>query len=331
MGYGIDEKLSEDYILKYLSQEEIFEHFLNVEVQTEETFCSPLRHDQHPTCNFNWFNGRLWFRDWAEARPKDCFNIVKELYNCDFFEALQIIKREMLTEQKGREPRKKTKAELKTHKKSKSEIKVKFSRWHPVVKDYLKSYNISSEQCKRFNIFPIKKVWLNGRLNWTYSDKDPALGYYFGKAENGDQRWKIYFFKRTEYRFLCNTNRINGWIQIPKEGKDLIITKSLKDVVCLDTLGYPAIAMQNETTEPYDYIVEELKGRFETVWSFYDFDYPGIRLANTLKRKYQLPYLFLTNGKYNTHDYESKDISDYIKRTDVETAKKFLHQCIPPF
>lgn len=333
-GYGIDEDISEDYILKYLSQREIFEHFLNIEVQTEEKFCSPLRYDNHPTCNFNWYNGKLWFRDWSESKPKDCFTIVKELYNCNFFEALLIIKREMiLDEGGGKEPRKKTEQELETVKtpKKKSKIQVQFGKWHPTLVEYLQQYGITGEQCKKFNIFAPKKVWLNGKLNWTYSQKDPALAYFFGKADNGDQRWKIYFFKRDEYRFLCNTNRINGWIQIPKTGKDLIITKSLKDVVCLDTLGYPAVAMQNETTEPYDYIVEELQGRFETVWSFYDFDRAGVRLANILKRKYELPYIFLTNGKYNTTDYGSKDISDYIKGNSIEEAEEFLHQCIPPF
>jgi hypothetical protein len=168
-------------------------------------------------------------------------------------------------------------------------------------------------------------------VNWTYSPNDPAVGYFFGKADNGDQRWKIYFFERDEYRFLCNTNRINGWIQIPESGENLIITKSLKDVMTLYRLGYDAIAMQNETTEPYDYIIEEMQQRFDIVWSFYDFDKPGIRLANTLKRKYDIPYIFLTNGNYNTTDYGSKDISDYVKDNDLETAKNFLKRCIPPF
>ena len=214
----------------------------------------------------------------------------------------------------------------------KSLIQVQFGRWHPELKDYLKSYGIGKEQCEKFNVFPPQKVWVNKRLIYTFSKNDPALAYYFGKAKNGEERWKIYFFsRRGRNRFLTNTNRINGWVQIPEKGTTLIITKSLKDVMCLDVLGYDAIAMQNETTEPYQRIVEDIQSRFDSVWSFYDFDEPGIRLANTLKKKYNLPYLFLTNGKYNTHDYGSKDISDYIKENGLQKAEELLAQCIPPF
>ena len=329
--YQIEEDLTEQYILTYVSQEEIFEYFLNVDVQLREFFCSPLRRDEHPTCNFNWYDGKLWFRDWAEPKPKDCFQIVKEVRNCGFFEALQIIKRELIIGEQKFEPREKSEKELKSSKNNKSTINIQFSRWQPKVINYLKQYELTQEICKKFNVFPIKKVWLNGRVVWNYSNKDPAIGYFFGKADNGEQRWKIYFFKREEKRFMCNTNRINGWIQLPEEGANLIITKSLKDVMCLYKLGYHSIAMQNETTEPYDYIIKELKERFDLLWSFYDFDPPGVRLANKLNHKYNIPYIFLTNGEYNTTDYGSKDISDYIKNNNLKKAEEFLQQCIPPF
>jgi hypothetical protein len=323
--YGIEEDLSEEYILKYLSQEEIFAHFLNIDVKINDLFCSPLRQDDHPTCNFNWFNGKLWFRDWSEASPKDCFQIVKDLYNCNFHEALQIIKREMLVDSSSKVVRKKTEKELKpvNVKKSKSIIQTQITKWQAEVITYLKQYGITSAICQEFNVFPINRVWLNKQLIWTYTPKDPAIGYFLGKTETGEERWKIYFFRRSTYRFLCNTNRIYGWVQIPKQGKDLIITKSLKDVMALKRLGYDSIAMQNETTEPYDYIIEELQSRFTQLWSFYDYDRPGRELAGMLEQKYNIPSIFLKDT--------SKDISDYIKDTDLETAQQFLDSIIPPF
>lgn len=329
--YELEEKLTKDYILKYVSQEEIYSHFLHIEVQTHSYFRSPLRVDKNPSCNFSWFRGTLQYRDWTESKPKDCFNIVQELYGCSFFEALQIIKRELIV---GKERTPRPRIELKREQsksKPKARVQVKVSRWQKEVVDYLNSYSITLEQCKHFNVFPIDKVWLNGRLFWTYSRKDPALGYYFGKAENGEQRWKIYFFNRTKndgMRFLCNTNRINGWKQLPKTGKNLIITKSAKDVICLDRLGYPSIAMQNEATIPYDYIIEELKSRFTYIYSLYDFDRTGVINANKLKRLYNIPYLFLTNGRFGTKDYGQKDISDYIKANNIHQAKQLLSQYV---
>lgn len=332
--YKIEEELTEEYILKYLSQEDIFSHFLNVKVELNTYFCSPLRTDNNPTCNFNWFNGKLWFRDWSKPSPKDCFQIVIDLYNCSFFEALQIIKRELIVDIPNLQIRKKSKDEITPIRlvKEKSVINVRIAKhWQPTVALYLKQYGITSEICRIFNIFPIDTVWLNKHMNWTYSNNDPAIGYYFGNAKNGDQRWKIYFFKRKNFRFLCNTNRINGLIQLPETGKDLIITKSLKDVAALYRLGYHAVSMQNETTEPYGYIIDKFKERFEVLWSFYDFDPTGVHLANLLKRKHDMHYLFLTNGRFNTHNYGSKDISDYIKNNSIEQAKELLAKTIPPF
>jgi hypothetical protein len=330
--YNIEPDLTAEYILKYVSQHSIFEHFLHINVEVGEMFCSPLRRDKSPTCNLAWSGGKLWFRDWAEPKPKDCFNIVQEVRNVSFMEALKLIKRELIDNIENLKPRIKHKEELQPRKSHKSKIQVKFGTWKPELIDYLKSHGISSEQCKKFNVFPPSHVWLNGKLIYTYKKSDPALAYYFGKAKNGDERWKIYFFtRRGKYRFLTNTNRINGWIQIPETGDNLIITKSLKDVMCLDVLGYSAIAMQNETTEPYSSIIKKLKARFGIIWSFYDFDEPGIRLANILKHKHSIPYLFLTNGKYNTRDYGAKDISDYIKTNSIQEAKELLLQYIPPF
>ena len=331
--YGVQEELTEKNILKYVSQKEIYEHFLQIEVQLKEFFCSPLRRDEYPTCNFSWYQGKLMYRDWAEPKPITCFQAVQKIRNCTYIEALQLIRKELINDDPDievREPEEREEIKQKG-KTEKSNIRVEFHKWQPEVVNYLKQYGITREICKKFNVFPIKRVWVNKNLTWTYNSSDPALGYFFGKTEDGEQRWKIYFFKRNNFRFLCNTNRINGWVQIPDSGKNLIITKSLKDVMSLYRLGYHSIAMQNETTEPYDYIIHELQDRFDQLWSFYDFDKPGVRLANTLNRKYNIPYLFLTNGNYQTYDYGSKDISDYIADNNLQQAKSFLQKCIPPF
>lgn len=316
--------LTKEYILTYLTQEEIFEYFLGIPVVIGEYFRSPLRKDENPTCNFAYHRGTLFYRDWATTKPMDCFEVVKYLYNCNFYDALGIIEREMIKGSK--EPLKPIKRDHKpVHHERKSTINVKFSNWQKPVIEYLKSYSITLEQCNKFNIRPIDRVWVNGNLGWVYSDHDPAVGYYFGIDEKGIEKWKIYFFKRKRaYRFITNTNRINGWIQIPKTGDHLIITKSLKDVVCLDTFGIPAIAMQSETTIPYDYIIEDLQNRFFNIYSFYDYDRTGVSNANKLRKLYGIKPIFLTNGRFNTIDYKAKDFSDYLRDNGLYKTQKLI-------
>lgn len=269
----------------------------------------------------------LYFRDWAEAKPITCFQLVMGHYNCGFVEALNHIYKDMVIKRdRGKslflnKPKPLNKTNIKH---PKSSLQVSISKWTKNQAGYLKQYYIGEEQIKKFQIFPIDALWINGKINWTYSNSDPAIGYYFGRDEEGNQKWKIYFYRRKKYRFLGNTNRINGWIQIPEKGELLVITKSMKDVACLDIFNVPAIAMQNETTIPYDYIIEELNERYISLISFYDFDRTGIINANKLKSLYNIPYLFLTNGRFGTEDMGAKDFSDYLKLKGKPYGKEFV-------
>lgn len=323
--------LDKGFILKRTSEEEIFEHYLNVEVQTEHHFKNPLRDDRNPTCTFAYIGGRLLFRDWAWMKPLDCFALVQKIYNCSFGQALHHIASDMGLE--GKETQKQyelkfeqMKKEKNKKDKEKSVIQVKRGKWRKKEIKYLKSHGISASTCNKFNVYPVKHVWLNGKTNYIYKKSDPAFGYYFGLDDNGNQKWKIYFYERDgQFRFLCNTNRINGWVQIPDEGENLVITKSMKDVMALYEFDVTSIAMQNETTIPYDYIMEELWSRYTNIYSLYDFDLAGVRTANILRNKYGVKPLFLTDGRFGTEDYGAKDFSDYVKYKGRKTARMLVN------
>jgi hypothetical protein len=318
--YEITPDITVKYILERVSQEDIFSHYLGVPITYKNFFCSPLRSDKNPTCSFKKLDsGVVLFRDWAEQKPLSCFQLVQELYQCNIQYALHHINKDMILEKKRPIYNFVENTKQKDKKSTKSIIQVKFGKFEYEVKDYLKGYGLTTKSCKKFNIFPIKNVFLNGKLFWSYSKYDPALGYYFGD-NNGEQRWKIYFFKRkSKYRFLCNTNRINGWVQLPQSGDTLVITKSLKDVACLDLFGIPAISMQNETTLPYDYIIEEMKSRFTNIYSLYDYDTTGISLATQLEELYNIKPLFFKNIN------NVKDFSDYLKHNGHIKTQKLIN------
>ena len=64
---------------------------------------------------------------------------------------------------------------------------------------------------------------------------------------------------------------------LPKEGGDyLVITKSLKDVMCLYEFGIPAIAPCSENLFLTENQYEKIKRKFKRIYVLYDNDKPGM-------------------------------------------------------
>jgi len=103
---------------------------------------------------------------------------------------------------------------------------------------------------------------------------------------SAEGEYKIYFPKRENYRFICNTTAVQGLRQLPPSADFLILTKSLKDVMVLRSVGIFSVAWQGESVLPDAETIDELKSRFPLIYSLYDFDPAGIKTANKIKRIY---------------------------------------------
>lgn len=328
--YKPDPEIDKEYVLSRISQEEIFEHYLGVEVQTSEHIRSPLRRDKHPTCNFDYHRGKLYFMDWAMFdSPKDCFNIVMYIYDLDFWDALEKIAADfnLVNKDVDRELRYEYEASESDPKDESSPtlIEVKKQDFTKTDIDYLNRYEITESTCEKYKVYSLRQIWLNRDCIYFYSDNDPALGYYFG-TKNGIQQWKIYFYQRDSFRFICNTNRPQGYPQLPGSGEYCVITKSMKDVMCMHEFDIPAVAPQSESQLPNEQLISELQSRFNRLFSLYDFDRTGISTANGLFRKYEIPRLFLTNGRFGSVDYVAKDFSDFVAKYGREQMNKLIQE-----
>lgn len=299
--------LDSEFILKRVSQEEIFERFLNIDVQTHSLFSSPLRVDHKPTCNFFYSrSGDLLYKDFSGHFTGNCFQIVKFIYNCDYNQALQIIAKEFKLIE-GDNIIERIPKVFNKQIKEKADIKVQWASFEKDDLNYFKQFGITLKTLNFFEVGKCKFFWINNTLIYSTKKENPAYGYYFGKNE-----LKIYLPFNTP-RFYCNTNIIQGLKQLPKQGNRLIITKSLKDVMTFYELGIPAIAPQGESQIIPESLANELKKRFKIIYVLYDFDLTGIRSANKMKKLYGFKILFLTNGRFKTYNFKAKDISDYVK------------------
>jgi len=310
--------IDKTFIQKRTSPEEIFQHYLGVEVRPGYKFCNPLRHDENPTCKFYYAGGELHFSDFAVQTGMDAFDLVMWIYKCSFKESLKHIAEDMGlrdTEDGERNEWRVDASSLQTYGSSGQRTSIQVRRADFTKKDaeYLQRHGISRKTAEKFWCYGLDHIWVNGNHIWMRNPQRPAIGYYFGTDEDGVQHWKIYFYEDESDRFLCNTGRIQGWPQLPETGETVVITKSLKDVMALDSFGIRAIAPQGETIKPPTEKIEQLKHRFNTVLSLYDFDYAGISMAGFLKREHGIEPLFFTDGRFGTTDYGAKDFSDYVK------------------
>lgn len=330
MKFSASIPVTKKFILKRVTQEEIFEHYLQVEIQTHRQFCNPLRKDDNPTCNFSYHGKKLRFRDWSWPRPLDCFDIVMKMYNLSFSEALERIAYDLDLVNSGENSHaveRFKEIQQVQGQKTRTRIKVRLSSFTEQDKRYLKSHGVYGEQCNKFNVRPIDRIWVRGDLIWGYHEQDPAVGYFFGTDEDDQELWKIYYYARSSgTRFICNTNKVQGWEQLPDEGEVAVITKSLKDVMSLDHFNIPAIAPQGESQYFPEDKAEELKERFDKVLSLYDFDRAGVAAANRLRKRFGISPLFLTDGRFNTEDYGAKDFSDFVKYNGEQQARGIIYR-----
>ena len=182
-------------------------------------------------------------------------------------------------------------------------------------KKYWSQFNIDINTLKKFNVFSIKYYLCNGIVKGIYKDTNPMYAY---KVYNNFKIYRPLGDKYTKWRNNLTEYDIQGYEQLPQKGDTLIITKSMKDVMCLYKMGIPAISPSSESTFIPDKCLEELKTRFKRILILFDRDVAGIKYLRKISKKTGLEPL-LINKKFN-----AKDVSDAIKLNGFETIKNWI-------
>lgn len=312
MDFSFRPNITKELILSRFSEEQIMEYYLGFPVK-KGIFRSPLRDDKKPTCSFFRNNsGRLIFKDFATGQNLDVFAVVQEKFHCGYYEALDIIANDLGIVHNTRLHKNAGKINenpVKIEDKEMSKIQVEVQEFTDLELKWWEKYGITRDILKRFNVYSCKHVFLNDQLFAKSQQHCPIFGYY-GKKYQGMELWRLYFPLRKSYRFITNwpSKKIQGYDQLPKKGKLLVISKAMKDTMCLYSMGITAIAPNSENLFISDNVLEELKSRFETIVVFYDNDRPG--LSNMAKIRKEHPELFYISIP---KQYGSKDISDFYR------------------
>lgn len=312
MDFQFQPKLTKELILSRFSEEQIMEFYLRIPIK-KGLFRSPLRRDKEPTCSFyRSGKGDLIFKDFATGQHLNVFGVVQSLFNCDYFEALKIIANDFgIVRDKSitRNPGKINSNPVQIKDKEMSKIQIEVQDFSELELKWWGKYGIDLNILKKFDVYSCRHLFLNGQLFAKSQQHCPIFGYY-GKKYQGLELWRCYFPKRTSFRFITNwpSKKIQGYDQLPKRGKLLVITKSMKDVMCLYSCGITACAPNSETQFVSDSVLDDLKQRFRHIVVLFDNDETGISFMNKLKKKHSdLIYTWIPRR------YNAKDISDYYK------------------
>ena len=279
--YTFEPKVTKEFLLSKNNEETYMSYYLGIPVK-KGLFKSPLRADNHVTCSFfKGKSGTLYFKDFANGQCLSFEGVVMAKYNCNYGEAVHIIARDFGFIENAPVKKQTIKIQPKFTEEKQTFIQIEMKDFSSAELKWWNSFGITKKILDKFKVFSCKTVFLNNYIYAQSAQHSPIYGYYFGKKENVEQ-WRIYMPHRKEFRVIGNvsTKTIQGFKQLPKSGNILVITKSMKDVMCLHSMGVIAIAPNSETQFVSDKVLEELKQRFKYIVLLYDNDLTGVRITN---------------------------------------------------
>lgn len=325
--FYFEPKITKDFLLSYNKEETYMSFYLGIPIK-KGLFCSPLRKDNTPTCSFyRNKQGDLIFKDFNGSFYGNFISVVMYKYGIGYSDALRTIANDFnlihtpgYTKHKGI-----IRDNIPTFKAPETAlIQVEIQEFPDYELEWWASYGITAKLLRKYHVYSCKNIFLNGNYFMASTKSCPAYGYYGGKEDNVEL-WRIYFPNKKQYRFLTNwkAKQVQGYQQLPQKGKLLVITKSMKDVMCLAGLGIKAIAPNSENLFLTDKMLNDLKQRFNYIAVFYDNDLPGISNMNKIKKEHpELKYIWIPRR------YEVKDISDFRKRYGEKSTRQFIKESI---
>ena len=312
----LPDNITIDWILSKVTEYDIYAKYIG-QFKVGMIYNSPFRKDKNPSFGIYYSKRtkQLLFKDHGTG---ECGNVIKfvSLFTgkteysdilSDIVDKLNITNNTKLVSSKQYIPPTET------------VIGVVRQEFTDVDINYWKQFNISINTLKKFNVNSIKYYLCNGIVKGTYKRENPMYAY---KVYNNFKIYRPLADKYTKWRNNLTDYDIQGYEQLPQKGDILFITKSMKDVMCLHEMGYPAVSPSSESTFLPKDVLEQLKTRFKRIIILFDRDIAGVKRSRKLSRETGLEAMFI-NKKF-----KAKDISDAVKANNFEEIKNWLNETI---
>ena len=255
------------------------------------------------------------FKDFSTGKSGNKIDLIKLLFNLDFPEAMRKIVQDYNNHVRSSEY-----IETKFQPQSKWEVDfIKIRQWNVRDTDYWLPYRIGMSILNTYNVKPIEYYNLikeeAGEIKTLKISSNNCYGYF---DKNGEV-YKIYQPLSKSHKFLKVKPHLQGFDQLKYNQPYLVICSSLKDAMCLKSIGYniEVIAPDSENTMIKPHVVEYLKKKYDKVITLFDNDKAGLHAVDMYAKTYNI------NGFVPTI---FKDISDAM----VEHGFDKVHAMLRP-
>ncbi len=324
-------------ILKYVSEEDIFELVFGFKPKEFDYVTSPFRKDKHADCWFQYYpSGKLKFTDFGSqiyVRGKkminiDCFDAVQIFFDLtNLYSTLRFIKKHLI---QGKELPERGEVVFTERKKRETKILFENRPFDNRDAQYFKRYEITRENLIEDKVFAVKRIKILNSKSGDFSSRTYDLCYAHTDFEDG--RLKLHRPQQTgKNRFLttCNQNDIYGIKNLVAYGQRLVVKKSYKDYRVIKNQGINTIAFQNEGMIPTDDILLPICKRFKYLTIFFDNDDTGIEAATKVANHINSFFPGKANAIHLDKELLSEKISDpsdLIYKKEKKVLTEFLKE-----
>jgi hypothetical protein len=301
--------LSRSSVLSHIDDFSLFCHYLGFEPELGTAFHSPLRIDNNKSFAMFQHGDTIMYRDFATGDRGGIFKFISRMFgDIPIQEVLEIINTDFALGFNG-----KVKKDLVIPKRVpiiRPRVKVTI-RSKPFTKEGLafwSQFYINEKLLNRYNVTEVEYVFYDGNL--THPGR-LAFAYRIGTE------YKIYRPYSIDHKFRNSypKNYVEGYLQLERKSDTLIITKSLKDVMCLSALGFESVSPKSESTPIQPHILAKLEADYKRIYVLFDNDKAGAMGA----MKYSHKKIFWE---------KSKDVSDHLRDQGIMDTRLELNKML---
>lgn len=321
------EELTKEGIFKAVRDEVLWRHYLGFDFEIGKTYKSPLRTDPSPSFSIFYASRlqKIMARDHGGTFRGDIIDYICASERIDFYSALVKINsdfklgfipkstkimpfREQVV-RPGSVPR------ISIPKKV---LSVVYESTHrPPLQsdiDYWMSYGISRDILTLYSVGFVSVLYCNGMCCYTYQVGDPCYEYPFPSGNR--KYYRPFAIKADKFRGnITNNSDVQGYWQCrvkeDYEGKMLVLTKSMKDVMLLRQYDIDSMAIHGETQKFNTEFIRHLGRHYPRIVSLYDRDKSGVCGARYLWKEYGISPYFTPKGS-------AKDLTDLYKKDKMK-------------
>ena len=265
---------------------------------------------------FDVSSGKYKFKDFSSGCQGSHIDLVKDMYGISANDAMAkiILDYEAYIKNNG----KREDLKLKVYDRYKV-VDYEIRHWTNLDEAYWTSYKIGSKLLEYYNVAPLEFFRMEKEENGETISHTFNRKYIYGYFRKDGSLYKIYMPKVTDKKFIKVENYIQGMDQLNSNHKTLVITSSLKDLMCFVRLGFhgvDVIAPDSENSLLTQIQMDKLEQRYKKIYVLFDNDVAG---KNSMQK-----YEDLYGTKSILLDM-SKDLSDSVKDFGLIKVKEALN------